>query len=286
MIPLEVREDIPLTEKVIYFDNAATSLTPVPVVEALTKYYLECRGERVHRGVHTLSEKATQAYQEAREKVAAFIHARPEEIIFVKNTTEALNYVAMGLQIGRGEKVVTTELEHHSNFLPFLRLKRAGVVCEVLEATREGVLEHFEKIEGARLVTCSYISNVLGTILPVEEIGRRAWKTGALFCVDAAQAVGHIPVDVRELDCDFLAFSGHKCMGPTGIGVLYMKKGVEEVVEPVFLGGGMVKEVSVTGYEVTDPPRTIRSRNASHSRCCRARCCCGVHQKGGAPTDT
>ncbi len=254
-VPQDVRADIPLTEKVAYFDNAATCLTPLPVVEAVRDYYIEYKGN-VHRGVHSLSEKASLRYEEARRKVAEFIHASPEEIIFVKNATEALNYVALGLTFEKGEKVVTTELEHHSNFLPFFRLQRAGVHFEIIEATKEGTLsEQVEKIEGARLLTCSLVSNVLGTILPVKQLGKKARDTGALFCVDAAQAVGHMPVDVRELDCDFLAFSGHKgCMGPTGIGVLYLRKERAEEVEPVFLGGGMISDVSLEGYKLADPP--------------------------------
>jgi cysteine desulfurase/selenocysteine lyase len=251
----KVRKDIPLTEKVVYFDNAATSLTPVPVVEAVTKYYLEYKGN-VHRGVHSLSEKASQAYDEARQKVAHFINASPEEIVFVQNTTEALNYVALGLHFEKGDIIVTTELEHHSNFLPFFRLQNKGVTVKVIEAARDGTLkDQLEKIERATLVTCSYVSNALGTVLPVKQISSAAKDAGALFCVDAAQAVGHMVVDVKELTCDFLAFSGHKGpLGPTGIGVLYIKKEVQPMVEPVFLGGGMVKDVSKSQYTTVNPP--------------------------------
>lgn len=257
-VPDGVRRDIPLTEKVAYFDNAATCLTPVPVIERMTEYYLACRGN-VHRGVHTLSEKASTLYEEARKKVASFIHAEPEEIIFVKNTTEALNYIALGLNFKKGDKVITTELEHHSNFLPFFRLQKKGVICEVIKATPKGVLHPLD-IDNASLVTCSYISNALGTILPVDEIGKKARNAGALFCVDAAQAVGHMPVNVRMLQCDFLAFSGHKgCMGPTGIGVLYIKKEIASEIEPVFLGGGMIKDVSVSGFELADPPERFEA---------------------------
>ncbi|MBU7018079.1 MAG: cysteine desulfurase [Theionarchaea archaeon] len=257
-VPRGVRRDIPLTEKVAYFDNAATCLTPLPVIEAVTQYYLECRGN-VHRGVHSLSEKASTAYEEARKKVAMLIHASPDEIIFVKNTTEALNYVSLGWNSKKGNKVITTELEHHSNFLPFFRLQEKGVVCEVIKATPEGTL-HSIDFDDASLVTCSYVSNALGTILPVDEIGKKAKEAGALFCVDAAQAVGHMPVDVRKLRCDFLAFSGHKgCMGPTGVGVLYMKKEIASEIEPVFLGGGMIKDVSISGFEPADPPEKFEA---------------------------
>ena len=254
-VPYEVRADIPLTEKVIYFDNAATSLMPLPVAEAINTYYLEYKGN-VHRGVHILSQRASSAYDDARRKVAEFINASFEEIVFVKNTTEALNYVAMGFPFEEGSKVVTTELEHHSNFLPFFRLQEKGVKLEVIEATEEGTLkDQREKIEDAALLTCSYVSNALGTILPVKKLGRLAHKTGALFCVDAAQAAGHMPVDVQELDCDFLTFSGHKGpMGPTGIGVLYVRKSLQKRLNPLFLGGGMIKDVSLTGYEIADPP--------------------------------
>ncbi|MGC1121405.1 MAG: cysteine desulfurase [Candidatus Methanofastidiosia archaeon] len=254
-VPDEVRADIPLTKKVAYLDNAATSLTPRPVVEAVTKYYMEYKGN-VHRGVHSLSEEASRAFGEAREKVARFINASPEEVVFVGNTTEALNFVALGLPFNPGDTVVTTELEHHSNFLPFLRLQKQGVVLKVLEAAPPGVLEEqLEKIGGARLVTCSIISNAVGTILPVQKIGAAARREGALFCVDAAQAAGHVPLDVRKLGCDFLAFSGHKGpMGPTGIGVLYMRKSVQNQMEPCFLGGGAVKDVSLTDYHLADGP--------------------------------
>ena len=259
-VPHGVRKDIPLTEKVAYFDNAATCLTPAPVIEAVSEYYADYRGN-IHRGVHSLSEKASLAYERARIKVAEFIHAQPEEIIFVKNTTEALNYVGLGLKFHKGNKVVTTELEHHSNFLPFLRLQNKGVTCEIIEATPQGLLEEqFEKIEGAALVTCSIVSNALGTFLPLRRIGRLTRDSGALFCVDAAQAAGHMLVNVKDIGCDFLAFSGHKgCMGPTGIGVLYIRKEVAEKIEPIFLGGGMITDVSLTGYEVADPPERFEA---------------------------
>lgn len=254
-VPDEVREDIPLTKEVAYFDSAATSLTPRPVVDAVVRYYMEYRGN-VHRGVHRLSEEASRAFKEAREKVARFINASPEEIVFVANTTQALNTVALGLSFDPGDTVVTTELEHHSNFLPFLRLQNQGVNLKVIEAAPPGVLEEqLEKIEGARLVTCSMISNAVGTVLPVQRIGASARKEGALFCVDAAQVAGHLPLDVRKVGCDFLAFSGHKGpMGPTGIGVLYIRKKVQDQIEPCFLGGGAITDVSLTGYDLADVP--------------------------------
>lgn len=251
-----VRADIPLTKKVAYFDNAATSLTPLPVIDAMTKYYTEYRGN-IHRGVHTLSERASTAYDNARKKVASLINAHPDEIVFVKNTTEALNMVALGLEFQKGDCVVTTEVEHHSNFLPFYRLKEKGTTVKIMEITPEGELaDQYDIIDRASLVTCSMVSNVLGSILPVKEIGKIAHEAGALFCVDAAQAVGHMPVDVNEIDCDFLAFSGHKGpLGPTGVGVLYMKRDVQPKVKPVYVGGGIVTSVTTSGYELRDPPQ-------------------------------
>lgn len=255
-VPDEVRADIPLTSKVVYFDNAATSLTPRHVVEAVTRYYMEYRGN-VHRGVHSLSEEASRAFSEARENVADFINASSEEVIFVANTTEALNRVALGMAFHAGDIVVSTELEHHSNFLPFFRLQDRDVTLKIMEASPPGILEEEElgKIEGAHLVTCSIISNAVGTVLPVQKIGAAARKEGALFCVDAAQAAGHVPLDVEKLGCDFLAFSGHKGpMGPTGIGVLFMRKSVQDQMDPCFLGGGAVRDVSLTGYDLADAP--------------------------------
>jgi cysteine desulfurase/selenocysteine lyase len=221
-IPEDVRADIPLTSKIIYFDNAATCLTPIPVIEAMNEYYLEYRAN-IHRGVHRLSQRASQEFDGAREKVAALLGASYEEIIFVKNTTEALNYVALGLQWNKGDKIVVSELEHHSNFLPFFRLRERGLRLEVIRCSKNGVLreeEISEKIPGAKLVSLSHISNISGAIAPINEISKIAKENDALLCVDAAQSVGHRPVNVQELGCSFLAFPAHKgIMGPTGVGV-------------------------------------------------------------------
>ncbi|MFQ6087843.1 MAG: aminotransferase class V-fold PLP-dependent enzyme [Candidatus Methanofastidiosia archaeon] len=252
-----VREDFPLVKKIIYFDNAATSLTPKPVVDAISEYYLEYRAN-VHRGVHRLSERASLKYEEAREKVADFIGASFEEIIFVRNTTEALNAVAYGLSFERGDRVLVSELEHHSNLLPFMRLRARGVEVEVLGIDSKGRIDFEdleEKIVGAKLLTLSHVSNVFGTIAPIEKISKLARENDCLLCIDAAQAVGHLEVDVKEMGCDFLAFSGHKgTLGPTGIGVLHLREELQDEFEPVFLGGGMIEDVTLKSYKITKSP--------------------------------
>jgi cysteine desulfurase/selenocysteine lyase len=256
-LPYDVRADIPLTSQLIYFDNAATCLTPKPVVDAIDEYYLEYRAN-IHRGVHRLSQKASLKYDEAREKVAQFLGASFEEIIFVKNTTEALNYVALGLEWKKRDKIVVSELEHHSNFLPFMKLQKKGVKIEVIKCDTNGMLieeEFSDKIRGARLVSLSHISNLSGAVTPLEEISKITKENNALLCIDAAQSVGHRPVDVGELTCDFLAFPAHKgIMGPTGVGILYVSKTLFDEFTPLFVGGGIVTDVSLDSYSLTDPP--------------------------------
>jgi len=210
----------------------------------------------VGRGVHRLAQIATQKYRDAHRKVAEFIGANEGEVIFTKNTTEAINMVAYGLQFEKGDEVVTTLLEHHSNFVPWLRLKEKGVVMKIVKPTEKGIfdLSDFEHAIGprTRLVAVTQVSNVLGTISPIKEIAalcREKGSTKVLFLVDGAQSVPHIPTDVEELGCDFLAFSGHKMLGPTGTGVLWVKDSNE--LEPAFLGGGMIESVSQEDYQLT-----------------------------------
>ena len=250
-----IRADFPILKNIIYMDNAATSLTPEPVLEAVLSYYREYKAN-VGRGVHRLAQIATQKYRDAHRKVAEFIGANEGEVIFTKNTTEAINMVAYGLQFEKGDEVVTTLLEHHSNFVPWLRLKEKGVVMKIVKPTEKGIfdLSDFEHAIGprTRLVAVTQVSNVLGTISPIKEIAalcREKGSTKVLFLVDGAQSVPHIPTDVEELGCDFLAFSGHKMLGPTGTGVLWVKDSNE--LEPAFLGGGMIESVSQEDYQLT-----------------------------------
>ncbi|WP_010478279.1 cysteine desulfurase [Thermococcus zilligii] len=264
-IPDDVRKDIPLTSEVIYFDSTATSLTPKPVVEAMEEYYLRYRAN-VHRGVHRLSQIATHRYEESRKVVAEFINAKFEEIVFTRNTSESLNLVALGLEhiFRPGDKIVTTPYEHHSDLLPWQRLaKRKGLKLEFIEGDDEGNLDLGDaerKIRGARLVAVQHVSNALGVIHEVEELGKLAEEEGAIFVVDAAQSAGHMEVDVKKLHADFLAFSGHKGpMGPTGIGVLYISEEFFEAFEPPLIGGGTIEDVSLDDYKLTEPPERFEA---------------------------
>jgi cysteine desulfurase/selenocysteine lyase len=265
---LKVREDFPILKRrvngkpLIYFDNAATSQKPNAVIEAICKYYSEYNAN-IHRGIHKLAEEATLAHEEAREKVSKFINSnRTEEIVFTRNATEAINLVAYTwgrANIGPGDKIVLTIMEHHSNIVPWQMLaQEKNAKIEFIKIDKEGHLiqkEIQEMIDDkTKLVCVTHASNVLGTINPVNEITKTAHSHGALVLVDGAQSVPHVRVNVREMDCDFMAFSGHKMLGPTGIGVLYGKsKHLENM--PPFLGGGeMIREVHTTGASWKDPP--------------------------------
>lgn len=261
----QVRQDFPILSRevykrpLVYLDNAATTQKPRPVVEAMTEEYYSVNAN-VHRGVHYLSQQATDLHEAAREAVRAFIHARSTtEIIFTRGTTESLNLVASsyGLAFLReGDEVIVTVMEHHSDIVPWQLLRdRTGIVLKVVPMSDEGVLdlEAYEKLFTPRtkLVCAVHVSNVLGTVNPVREMAATAHAHGAHFLVDAAQSVPHFPVDVQQLDCDFLVFSGHKIYGPTGIGVLYGKEELLEQMPPYQGGGEMIARVTFehTTYE-------------------------------------
>lgn len=250
----EIKTDFPILNDIIYMDSASTSLTPEPVLIAVSKYYREYNAN-VGRGVHRLSQVASQKYKDAHRKIADFIGANEEEVIFTKNTTEAINTVASGLRWKKGDKVVTTLLEHHSNFLPWLKLKSLGVVLDIVKPDKDGGfnVSDFEEVidDRTRLVAITHVSNVLGTITPIEEISAICKKKNVLLLVDGAQSVPHIHVDVRKLGCNFLCFSGHKMLGPTGTGILWVKEDFLDRLEPLSFGGGMIDDVSLNGYELT-----------------------------------
>lgn len=245
---------------IVYLDNAATTFKPRQVTEAMDGYYRRYTSN-IHRGVHELSERATAAYESAREKVQRFLNARESrEIIFTRGTTEAINLVAYSY--GRhflkpGDEVLISEMEHHSNIVPWQMLcQEKGCVLKIIPFNDKGeiIYEEFEKLLTPRtkLLSIVYISNSLGTINPVKKMISKAHQTGAVVLVDAAQAVGHRPVNVQELDCDFLAFSGHKLFGPTGVGVLYGKSEILEKMPPFLGGGDMISSVTFekTAYNV------------------------------------
>ncbi|MES0856133.1 cysteine desulfurase [Geobacillus sp. G4] len=237
----------------IYFDSAATSQKPLPVIEALDRYYREYNSN-VHRGVHTLGTKATDAYEGAREKVRRFLNAQSaQEIIFTRGTTASLNLVAASYgraNVKEGDEIVITYMEHHSNLIPWQQLsKQTGATLKYIPLQEDGTID-LRDVEAAitkaaKIVAIAHVSNVLGTINPVREIARLAHERGAVVVVDAAQSAPHMKIDVQELDCDFLAFSGHKMCGPTGIGVLYGKKKWLEQMEPVEFGGEMIDFVDL-----------------------------------------
>lgn len=243
-------------KRLVYLDNSATAQKPQAVIDAIIKFY-ETSNANIHRGIYFLAEKATMAYEQAREKVAELIGAEAEEIIFTSGTTQSLNMLAqmLGRNLNLGDEIILTIMEHHSNLLPWQELAREKkLVLKFIHLAATPFAKSYQlDMEKARdlitsktkILAFTHISNTLGTINPIKELVKLAHQAGALTVVDAAQSVGHIPVNVKNLDCDFLAFSGHKIGGPTGIGVLYGKKELLKQLEPVFYGGGMVEDVIV-----------------------------------------
>jgi len=256
----QVRKDFPILEKgVIYLDSAASSLTPEQVVLKEMEYYRNYRAN-VERGVHRFSQKASEEYEGAHEKVAHFIGAPgPENVAMLRNTTEGINLVANSLDWGKKDKIVTTVIEHHSNFITWLRVgKRYGTKVEVVRPSVEGAFDlgDFEKAvdDRTKLVAVTHVSNVLGCIVPIKEICEIAHDHGALMLVDGAQGVPHIRTDVGDSKVDFLAFSGHKMLGPTGSGGLYIAESELASTEPLCIGGGTIADVSIDDYVLTAPP--------------------------------
>jgi len=254
-----IREQFPILHQeinghpLVYLDNAATSQKPLAVIEAI-KHYYEYENSNVHRGVHTLGSRATDAYEGAREKVAKFINARrTQEIIFTRGTTTALNLVASSY--GRavckeGDEIVITQMEHHSNLIPWQQVaKETGATLKYIPLQPDGNIDlaDVEKTvtNNTKIVAIAYVSNVMGVVHPVKQIAEIAHRKGAVIVVDGAQSTPHMKVDVQDLDCDFYALSGHKMCGPTGIGALYGKKALLESMEPVEFGGEMIDDVGL-----------------------------------------
>jgi cysteine desulfurase / selenocysteine lyase len=262
-----VRADFPIMNRrvngkpLIYLDSAATSQKPAAVIDAMDDYYRRYNANP-HRGVYAISEEATAAYESARQHVASFINAAsPKEIIFTRNTTEAINLVRYSwgrANIKAGDRILLTEMEHHSNLVPWQLLAReVGARLEFLCIDDEGLLqlEQLErKLDGIRLLAITHQSNTLGTINPIKAIASVARKAGALVLVDGAQAVPHMPVDVQDLGVDFYAFSGHKMCGPTGSGVLWARRSLLEAMPPFLGGGDMIKRVKLTEASWNDLP--------------------------------
>ncbi|MFN3484714.1 MAG: SufS family cysteine desulfurase, partial [Planctomycetota bacterium] len=268
-----IRQDFPILstrirgKPLVYLDNAATTQKPRPVLEAVSRYYASMNAN-IHRGVHYLSELGTRAYEETRAKVARFLGAAdPREIVFVRGATEAINLVAQSFGrafLREGDEVLITHLEHHSNIVPWQMLRdERGIVLRVAPIDDRGelILDEFERRLGprTRLVSVAHVSNALGTVLPVARIVRMAHERGIPVLVDGAQAVAHLPVNVRELGCDFYAFSGHKLYGPTGVGVLWARAEKLERMPPYQGGGEMILSVSFERTEYNRIPHKFEA---------------------------
>jgi len=253
-----IRKDFPILGRkigdnpLVYFDNAATTQKPLSVIDAIRDYYMNYNSN-IHRAVHQMAEEATHAYETTRQKVARFINSRStDEIIFTRNATEAINLVSHSWgqdNIRRDDRIVITELEHHSNIVPWQVLcNQTRASLDYIEVDDGGCLDmdSYEKTlrnRKTRLISISEVSNVLGTIVPIREIVKKAHAKDIPVLVDAAQSVPHMPVDVQATDCDFMVFSAHKMLGPTGVGILYVKKEILEELQPFISGGDMIKEV-------------------------------------------
>jgi cysteine desulfurase/selenocysteine lyase len=266
---LKVKDDFPILKRMphgkslVYLDSGATSQKPMQVIKAIEDYYTRINAN-VHRGVYELSEEATRAYEGARETLAKFLHAKDaSEIVFTRGTTESINAVAYSWGIRgplkKGDEIVTTIMEHHSNTIPWYFVQdHKGVTLKWVDIHDDGTLrmEQYDDLvtENTKIVTVTHVSNVLGTINPIREIAKRAHEVGAICVVDGAQGAPHMPVDVQAMDCDFYTVSGHKMLGPTGSGLLYGKREVLERMEPFLGGGEMIREVHKGWAKWNDVP--------------------------------
>jgi cysteine desulfurase/selenocysteine lyase len=251
-----VREDFPVLKEVVYLDSSATTQTPIPAVEAMVEYFYRYAGNH-GRGAHRLAREATNRYEDARDTVARFLNAEPSKTVFMKNTTEGLNLIANSYPWEAGDHIVTTMLEHHSNLLPWLRLQKKGVNVTVVSPDSEGKIDSssIEKAftEKTRLVAITQVSNVLGSIQDVKSIMKLAHRQGIRVLIDGAQSAGHMPVSLKDLNCDFFATAGHKgLLGPQGTGVLYIKE--PEVLDSASVGGGTVSDVEGCNYVLEPSP--------------------------------
>jgi len=270
----QIREDFPLLSRelrpgvpLVYLDSAATSQKPQVVIDVMSDYYQRMNAN-IHRGIHQLAEEATAAYENAREKISSFINApSAQELIFTRNTTESINLVANSwgrTSLEEGDMVLLTEMEHHSNLVPWqLLAEQLSLQLEFIPVTPQGVLDLdvFEALlkKEPKLLAITHMSNVLGTINPLEEILSKARAAGAVTVVDGAQSVPHFPVDLGNLEADFYAFSAHKMVGPTGIGILYGRRKLLEKMPPFLGGGEMIKRVELRSFKTNDIPHKFEA---------------------------
>ncbi len=247
-------------KRLVYLDNAATTQKPIEVINAIKEFY-ENDNANIHRGLHELSLRSSIQYEDAHKTVADFINANEEEIVFTSGTTESINLLANSLEqsLKANDEIIITEMEHHSNFVPWQQLaKRKKLKLKIIPIKEDLSLDldAAKKLitNKTKIVSATHISNVLGTINPIKELAKIAHKKNSIFIVDAAQSISHIKIDIKDLDCDFLVFSGHKMFAPTGIGVLYGKKAILENISPSKFGGGMIKEVTTKNSTWNDIP--------------------------------
>ncbi|MEK6884090.1 MAG: aminotransferase class V-fold PLP-dependent enzyme, partial [Nanoarchaeota archaeon] len=255
------KKDFPLLNRkingfnLVYLNSSATTQKPKIVIDSVKEFY-EKFNANVHRDSSLLGNETEKIYNESRKKVADFLNSSMEEIVFTKSCTEAINIVAFGLNLKRGDKVVVTVANHHSNFVPWKILERRGVIVEILKVNKDGKIKFdIEKIKNAKILALTHLSNVLGNVVDVKKICDLAHEQKCLVLVDAAQSIGKMRIDVQELGCDFLTFSGHKMFAINGVGVLYGKKGLLEILRPLVYGGDMIKSVSFNKIEFAEVPR-------------------------------
>ena len=259
----DIRSQFPIYDNIpnlVYLDSGATALKPKCVLDKMNEYY-STYGVNIHRGVYSLSYQATDEYDKARDIVAKFINSEFKEVVFTKNVSDALNKICLMLEnkLDKDDEVITSELEHHSSVLPWMKAcERRKANLKYIPLNDEGriTVENFKKVlsNKTKVVAITLVSNVMGYLTPIKEIIDLAHEKGAIVIVDAAQAIQHFPIDVKQLNCDFLAFSGHKAMGPTGIGVLYGKKKILKQLQPIDFGGDMNEEVDLYNVEIKDIP--------------------------------
>ncbi|MDO4727820.1 MAG: cysteine desulfurase [Bacteroidota bacterium] len=268
----KIRKDFPILERnikkypLVYFDNGATSQKPLQVINAIEEYYKDYNAN-IHRGVHTLSQIATDKYEEARGKIQQYINAsEPAEVLFTSGATEGINLIASGLDafVNSGDEIIISHLEHHSNIVPWQMLcQRTGAVLRVIPINQQGelILEEYYKMLSpkVKVVSVNHVSNALGIINPIQEIVQKAKEVGAITLVDGAQAVAHLQPDVQAIGCDFYAFSGHKMCGPTGVGILYGTRVKLEQLPPYKGGGEMIKQVTFEKTTYADIPHKFEA---------------------------
>jgi len=260
-----IREDFPILDNITYLDSASTSLTPKPVVEAIEEYFLEYNSN-AGRGSYKNAIKTTSKMEETREKLSNFINCKKNEIIFTKNTTEGINLISNGFNFKKGDNIIISDIEHHSNFIPWLNLQKKGINIKIAKANEEGIIEK-DTInnlldENTRLIAISHVSNAIGSIQDIESIEKLIHKnqykdgTNTYLLVDGAQSVGHINVDINKLNPDFMAFPGHKgLLGPVGTGFIYIKESNQNLIYPQNLGGGTIVNTDFKDFKLEDSPQ-------------------------------